>query len=55
MRQYDSLEAGIGDDRVEVARDYRHASDEDGNREEDDGVEHAAYHGGPLLRSCARG
>jgi hypothetical protein len=37
-----SLEAAVGDDRVEVARDYRHANDEDGSREHDDGVKHAA-------------
>jgi hypothetical protein len=27
---------------VEVARDYHHANDEDGSREHDDGVKHAA-------------
>ena len=40
-----SLESGVGDDCVEVARDHRHANNEDGSREQDDGVKHAAYHG----------
>src|SRR4051794_24084339 len=44
-----SLEAGLGENCVEVARDQRHANDEDSSREKNNGIERAANHG-PTLR-----